>query len=215
MSTYHASADIERLSNSVVSRTLWAIAILWFAADVWLGASGFLSEHRQYIFVFVLTPMIVFAIALVALPALQAWAFALDTRALVFAQAVRVGSAAFIGVYAAGKLNGAFALWAGLIDIAVGLSAPFAAQYLTPVRTTSQLRLLIAWIGFGILDFIVAIPLAAIVRTSDPVSMFQMTMLPLSMISTFFVPVAVMDYLILVAHLWRRPIPRSFLQVEP
>jgi hypothetical protein len=110
-------------------------------------------------------------------------------------------------MYAAGKLNGMFALWAGLIDIAVGLSAPFAAQYLTPVRSASQRRLLIAWMAFGLLDFIVAIPLAAIVRASDPASMLQMSMLPLCMISMFFVPVAVMDYVILGAHLGRLPDP--------
>jgi hypothetical protein len=203
MSTHYASADIDGLGSSAVSRTLWAIAVLWFAVAASVGGSGFLSEHRQYIFVFVLTPMIVFGIAFGASPRLQAWAFTLDTRTLVFAQAVRTGGAAFVAVYAAGKLNGAFALWAGLIDIAVGLSAPFAAQYLTPVRTAKQRRLLIGWMAFGVLDFIVAIPLAAIVRASDPASMAQMSMLPLCMISTFFVPIAVMDYFILGAHLWR------------
>jgi hypothetical protein len=56
----------------------------------------------------------------------------------------------------------------------------------------------------GILDFLVAMPLGAIVRAGDPASMSAMTMLPLSMFSTFFVPVALMDYFILGAHLWRQ-----------
>jgi len=203
MGMHSGSTDIGGLGNSAVSRTLWAIAVVWFAAAASLGMSGILSERRQFIYLFALVPIIVFGITFGASPQLRAWAFALDTRALVFAQAVRTGGAAFIAMYAAGKLNGMFALWAGLIDIAVGLSAPFAAQYLTPVRSASQRRLLIAWMAFGLLDFIVAIPLAAIVRASDPASMLQMSMLPLCMISMFFVPVAVMDYVILGAHLGR------------
>jgi hypothetical protein len=206
MSIEYASnqAYVDGSNNSAVTRMLWGVAIVWFAVDASLGASGFFSEHRQFIFLFVLTPMIVFAVAFAALPGLRAWAFALDTRALVFAQAARTGGAAFLSAYAIGKLNGAFALWAGLIDVAVGLSAPFAAQYLTPTQTVKQRRLLVLWMAAGILDFVVAIPLAAIMRVSDPASMFAMTMLPLCMISTFFVPVAVMGYFILGAHLWRQ-----------
>src|SRR5262249_44877860 len=97
-----------------------------------------------------------------------------------------------------------FALWAGLIDVAVGLSSPFAAHYLIPARTTKQRRLLMVWMAVGIINFAVAIPLAALVRTSDPESMGAMALLPLCMISTFFVPLAVMAYVILGAHLWQQ-----------
>jgi hypothetical protein len=183
------------------------IAIVWFAVNASLGASGFFAEHRRFIFLFVLAPMIIFAVAFAILPALRAWALALDTRALVFAQAVRTGGAAFLSAYAVGSLNGAFALWAGSIDVVVGLSAPFAAQYLVPALTARRRRLLIAWMALGILDFAVAIPLAATVRAVDPASMTAMTLLPLCMISTFFVPVAVIDYLILATRLLRQRNP--------
>jgi hypothetical protein len=205
MSTPYASRIyVASSQNSAVTGTLGGIAAAWFVADAALGALGFFSEHRQFIFLFVLAPMMVFAIAFAVSPKLRAWAFALDTRTLVFAQAVRTGGAAFLSAYAVGKLNGTFALWGGLIDVAVGLSAPFAAQYLTPVQTATQRRLIMVWMSLGILDFIVAIPLAAIIRAGDPASMSAMAILPLSMISTFFVPVAVMDYFILGAHLWRQ-----------
>ena len=63
--------------------------------------------------------------------------------------------------------------------------------------------MLLAWIAIGILDFLVAIPLARICRVEDPASMSALSRLPLSMIPEFFVPLALIDYLILGAQLWR------------
>ncbi len=180
------------------------IAIVWFALDAALGLSGFFSEHTRLIFLFVVTPIIVFVVAFAVSRSVQAWAFAFDTRTLVFFQAVRTGGIAFLAVYAVGKLNGEFALWAGLLDAATGFSALFAAHYLTPTRTAKQRGLLIAWMAVGILDFVVAIPLASIVRAGDPASMVAITIPPLSMITTYGVPLALMDYFVLGAHLWRQ-----------
>jgi hypothetical protein len=59
----------------------------------------------------------------------------------------------------------------------------------------------------GILDFVVSIPLAAIVRASDPASMVAITFPPLSLITTYAVPLALIDYFILSAHLWRQRRP--------
>src|SRR5262249_1740551 len=121
MTAQHAAQEIyvDVAKNSAVARILWWIALIWFTADAALGASGFFSQYRQIIFIFVLTPMVVFTIAFAAVPALRGWAFTLDTRGLVFVQAVRTGGAAFLSAYAVGQLNGAFALWAGLLDVAV------------------------------------------------------------------------------------------------
>src|SRR5262245_21454175 len=84
--------------NTAVARILWWIALIWFAADAALGASGFFSQYRQLIFLFVLSPMVVFALAFAAVPALRGWAFSLDTRGLVFVQAVRTGGAASLSL---------------------------------------------------------------------------------------------------------------------
>jgi len=206
MSTPYASdyPHAHTSTESAVTRTLWGIAIVWLALSSALGASGFYAEHRRLIFFFVLTPVAAFVVAFAVSRSLRAWAFALDTRALVFIQAVRMGGFAFLAAYAAGNLNGEFALWAGLMDTITGLSAPFAAQYLTPTRTMKQRRLLVAWMTLGIIDFAVAIPLAAIIRASDPASVAALTAPPLSMITTWGVPMAIMGYFILGAHLWRQ-----------
>ncbi len=206
MSTPHASTvpHTPASPDSAVTWTLGSIVSVWFVVNAALGFSGFFSDHTRVIFLFVLTPIAAFVVAFALSPSLRAWAFAVDTRALVFFQAVRTGGIAFLSLYAVGGLNGAFALWAGLIDAATGASAPFAAQYLTPTRTARQRRRLIAWMAAGILDFVVAMPLAAIVRAADPSSMAALSVPPLSMITTFAVPVACIAYFILGAHLWRQ-----------
>lgn len=192
---------------SRMPQAMLTIAIVWFVLNTVLGWVRFFSKHMRLIFLFVLTPPIVFVVAFTVSRRVRDWALAFDTRTLVFFQTVRVGGIAFLAVYAVGKLNGKFALWAGLLDAATGVSAPFAAHYLTPTRTAKQRGLLIAWMAVGILDFVVAIPLASIVRASDPDSMGALTILPLSMITTYGVPLALMDYFILGAQLWRQRRP--------
>jgi len=189
-----------------VTVAMLSLAVVWFALGAALGFSGFFAEHTRIIFVVVLAPILVFVVAFAALPGLRNWALGLDIRALVFFQAVRLGGIAFLAVYAVGKLNGTFALWAGLLDVAIGASAPFAARYLTPPRSATQRRLLIAWMAVGIVDFIVAIPLASMVRAVDPSGMAALTMPPLSMITTFGVPLAILAYFVLGAQLWRQPL---------
>jgi hypothetical protein len=196
VSTDAAESVTPQRTLSRMSQTMLIIAIVWFALDATLGWARFFSKHMRLIFLFVVTPIIVFGVAFAVSRRVRAWALAFDTRTLVFVQTVRVGGIAFLAVYAVGKLNGKFALWAGLLDAATGFSAPFAAHYLTPPRTAKQRRLLIAWMAVGILDFVVSIPLASIVRAGDPASMIALNIPPLSMITTYFVPLALMDYFI-------------------
>ena len=199
-----ASEPISETPVTMVSRTMWGIAIMWLAVAFALGKSGFLSGYAQFIGPFILTALFVFVVVFAVSPGVRAWAFALDTTALVGAQALRVGGIAFLAVYAVGQLDGRFALWAGLLDCAVGLSAPFAAHYLTPARTEKQRRLLVAWMAPGIVDVLVAIPLARMARAEDPTSMAALLSPPLSLITTYGVPIALIAYFILGAQLWRQ-----------
>jgi hypothetical protein len=183
---------------------MWGIAIVWFAVAAALGASGLLTEHRRFIGPFALISPILFVVAFAGSSRVRAWAFAFETRTLVAAQALRIGGFAFIAVYAVGQLNGKFALWAGGIDCVVGLTALFAANLLTPARTVPQRRLLMAWMALGIIDFPVAVVLARSARAEDPASMIALTALPLPLITMWGVPIALIAYFILGAHLWEQ-----------
>jgi len=190
-------------ASAGLTQTTWAVVVVWFGVSTLLGARGFYSEHARAIPMFVLGPVAVYALAFVFSWHLRAWALAFDLKELVAIQTARVGGIAFLAVYAVGQLNPKFAIWAGGLDCVVGFSAPFAAHYLTPPRTARKRFVLLAWIAIGILDFLVAIPLARICRVEDPASMSALSRLPLSMIPEFFVPLALIDYLILGAQLWR------------
>jgi hypothetical protein len=183
---------------------LLGIAIVWFALDAALGFSGFFSRHARQIFLFVTTPVVAFVGVFAASRSVRAWAFGLDTRALASFQALRVGGIAFLAVAAVGKLNPTFALWAGLLDAATGVSTLFVAHRLVPARTARQRGLFLAWMAAGLLDFVVAIPLAARLRARDPAHMAALSRPPLSLITTYAVPLALMDYFVLGAQLWRQ-----------
>ena len=193
----------EARATAGLTPTAWAIAVVWFGVSTFLGARGFYSEHARAIPLLVLGPVAVYMLAFAFSQRLRAWTLAFDLKELVAVQTARVGGIAFLAVYAVGQLNPKFALWAGGLDCVVGFSAPFAAHYLAPPRTARQWFLLVAWIAIGVVDFLVAIPLARICRIEDPASMSALSRPPLSMITQFFVPLALIDYLILSAQLWR------------
>jgi hypothetical protein len=187
-----------------MGRTMLGVAIVWLALDAALGFSGSFSRHLRQLFLFTVTPVVAFVGAFAVSRRLRAWAFALDTRTLVSVQALRAGGLAFLAVAAVGQLNRAFALWGGLLDVATGLSAVFAAPALVPARTARQRGLLAAWMAAGLLDFVVAIPLATRLRARDPAGMAANGIPPLSFITTYAVPLALIDYFILGAQLWRQ-----------
>jgi hypothetical protein len=91
MSEQYASrlTDSHASINAAVTRTMWGIAIIWFVADVALGASGAFAQHPLFIGPFVVVPLIFFAAAFAASPRIRIWAFDFDTRTLVMAQALR------------------------------------------------------------------------------------------------------------------------------
>jgi len=199
---FHATSAGE--STSGIARTVLGIAIVWFVVDAVLGFTGFFSRHLRQLYLFTVTPVIAFAGVFAVSRRLRTWAFALETRTLVSAQALRAGGLAFLAAAAVGNFNRAFALWAGLLDIATGLSAVVAAHSLVPARSARKRGLLAAWMAAGLLDFVVAIPLAARLRARNPTSMVASGIPPLSFITTYAVPLALIDYFILTAQLLRQ-----------
>lgn len=187
-----------------VARTLWSIAILWFLVALASGASGFTIEHQRWVGLLVPFPVAAFAVAFAISAPLRAWAFSVESRTLISFQVLRIGGGAFLALHAEGRLSGLFAVWAGVLDVAIGLSALVLASYLTPTRSAAARRVVVAWMAVGIADFLVAVPLARIARARDPDSVAALGRLPLCMITTYFVPLALIVYFVLGAQLWRQ-----------
>ncbi len=147
----------------------------------------------------VLTPIVVFLFWYATSAGFRQFALSLDPRTLTFVHSWRIAGFTFLALYAAGILPGVFALPAGWGDIAIGATAPLAALKLA---NFSRRRSFIFWQILGILDLVLAVTLGTAARLISPhgVTTEVMTVLPMSLIPTFAVPLLIMLHVICIAQ---------------
>jgi len=142
----------------------------------------------------------------------RAFALSLNPRTLTFVQSWRIAGFTFLVLYAAGMLPGGFALPAGWGDIAIGVTAPLVAS---KFATSSHRRVFLLWQILGIVDLVMAIALGTLARLISPhgVPTGVMTVLPMSLIPTFAVPLLIILHLICIAQArhWEQ---RQYLRAE-
>jgi hypothetical protein len=152
-------------------------------------------------------PVVIFGVWYAESAALRQFVLSLDVRFLTVAQTWRVGGLVFLLAYWQGLLPGAFAIPAGLGDMAIGLTAPLVAWMWKrpyPVKT------FVLWNALGILDLVVAVTTGVLCSPSPlgvlagDVTTRLMGQLPLSLIPTFLVPLFVIFHLISLASIARR-----------
>jgi hypothetical protein len=146
-----------------------------------------------------LTPIIVFLAWFVASPGLRQFTMSLNPRTLTIIHSWRVGGVVFLVLAAYGILPRAFAWPAGWGDIAIGATASFVAL---KVATPDHRRLFITWQVLGMIDLVTAMALAALAKVIDPqgIPTNAMTVLPLSLIPTFAVPLLLILHIICVVQ---------------
>src|SRR5205807_54006 len=119
-------------------------------------------------------------------------------------QSVRIAGIMFLALATYKILPAYFALSAGWGDIIVGATAPFAAMWLA---NPAHRKGFIFWQLLGITDLVNALTLAALPGVIDPhgISTAAMTVLPMSYIPTFAVPVFLILHIISIAQArrWR------------
>ena len=153
----------------------------------------------------VVIPIIAFLLWFATSKGFRQFALSLDPRTLTFIQSWRIVGFTFLVLYSAGILPGVFALPAGWGDMAIGATAPLVAIKLA---NPSHRRGFIFWQILGISDLVTAVTLGALTRLISPdgVATGVMTMLPLSLIPTFAVPLLIMLHVICIvqARQWRQ-----------
>ena len=144
-------------------------------------------------------PIVAFLLWFATSAAFRQFALSLNPRTLTFVQSWRVAGFTFLVLYAAGILPGVFALPAGLGDIAIGATAPLVAIKL---GNFNHRRGFIFWQILGISDLVMAVTLGTIARLISPdgVGTGVMTVLPLSLIPIFAVPLLIMLHVICIAQ---------------
>jgi hypothetical protein len=150
----------------------------------------------------VLLPIAFFLLCFAAFRRFRQFALSLNPTALTIAQTWRILGFTFVTLQVFHILPGVFAQPAGWGDIFIGLTAPFVALYLA---RPSHKNTFIAWNIFGVVDLVNAITLGVLASTAvgvlrPSVSTDAMTVLPLSLIPTFAVPLLLIVHIILIAQ---------------
>jgi len=129
----------------------------------------------------------------------------LNPRTLTLVHSWRIAGFTFLVLYSAGLLPGVFALPAGWGDIFIGATAPFVARKLTDL---AHRRSFLLWQILGSLDLVMAVTLGTTSRLITPhaVQTGVMTVLPMSLIPTFAVPLLLILHIVCIAQAlqWKR-----------
>jgi len=144
-------------------------------------------------------PLIVFSLWFAASEGFRNFALSVDPKILTSVQVWRIVGFTFVLLQARNVLPAIFAWPAGYGDMFIGVTAGFAAWKLAEPAHRGTF---IFWQALGILDLVTAVSLGTTARLLDPhgASMVGMTVLPLSLIPTFFVPLFMMLHVICIAQ---------------
>jgi hypothetical protein len=200
------------MSNISYGRLTAGLVAAWFALAL-LASSlhGFKTEPNApplALGIAVLTPILVFLFGYARSAGFRRFILSLNPRTLTFLHSWRIAGFIFLALYAAGRLPGIFALPAGLGDIAIGATAPLVALKLTNVNHRGGF---ILWQILGLLDLVIAITMGTLSRLISPegTSTEIMTVLPMSLIPTFAVPLLAILHVACIAQAkhWKEHVP--------
>jgi hypothetical protein len=188
-----------------------AIAVLvgaWFTFAVAAAALGVFRNDSDQLALPVaaaaLAPIAVFLFWFTASSGLRQYLYRLNPRTLTLAHAWRVNGVVFLILSAYGLLPLPFALPAGLGDMAIGITAPWVASKWTASRFSNreQKSGFILWQILGIADLVIAVTIGTTISLFDQSGpgMGPMTVLPLSLVPTFIVPLLLMFHVVSIAQ---------------
>ena len=152
----------------------------------------------------VVAPVVLFLIWFASSPAFRQFVLSLNPRTVTLVQTVRIAGIVFLALGTYKILPAFFALSAGWGDIAIGVTAPFAALVLA---NPAHRRGFIFWQFLGVFDLVNALALGTLAGIIDPhgIPTEPMTVLPMSYITTFAVPVFLILHIICIAQALRWP----------
>jgi hypothetical protein len=179
------------------------IIVTWFIFALSASALHLFRNDSQRVGLAVavaaLTPIAVFALWFAVLKEFRQFALSLNPRILTVAQSWRIVGFTFVLLQAQGVLPAIFALPAGYGDMAIGATATLVAWQLASPRHHNSF---ILWQALGITDLVMAVSLGTTARLISPSgpSMVAMTVLPLSLVPTFLVPLFTIFHVICIAQ---------------
>ena len=175
---------------------------VWFGAA--LAAGHFLVLQRlppaatPAILLF-LTALLLYGYFRIAM--VRAWVDAQDLRILVLVHVTRFVGIYFLVLHRDGLLPYAFAVPGGIGDIIVATMAVPVA--LAPLADGSRRRIMTIWNVVGLIDILFVVATAMRINFTDPVQLRVLTILPLSLLPTFLVPLIIATHIVIFSRLAR------------
>jgi hypothetical protein len=161
-----------------------------------------------------LAPILVFLLWFASSAGLRQFVLSIDPRTLTAMQSWRIAGFVFLVLAAYGLLPGLFAQPAGWGDMFIGATALLAARKLA---NPGHRRGFIAWQVLGIADLVTAVATGILAAVIDPhgIPSSPMTVLPMSLIPTFAVPLFLIFHIICIAQARRWPVQQRTQIGEP
>ncbi len=182
--------------------TSWLIGA-WFVLVLTLSAIHvFAASPNQPPLTFglaVATPILAFFVWFATSPAFRKFTLSLSPQVLTLVQSWRIGGFVFLVLATYGILPRIFAWPAGWGDIIIGATAAFVALKLAVPRHRASF---IVWQLLGIADLVTAVTMGTLASIIDPqgITTSAMSVLPLSLIPTFAVPLFLIFHVISIAQ---------------
>lgn len=180
----------------------------WFVFAVLASALGLFTNASNGIGVAVAlaagVPLVAFGLWLAVSKGFRSFALSLNPRVLTFAHSWRILGIVLVLLALRGTLPDVFGLSAGIGDMLIGATAWLVALKLA---TPSHRGSFIAWQLLGMTDLVMAVGLGvtAGLLGSQAASISPMTVLPLSLVPTFLVPLLFMFHVVCIAQAWHWP----------
>jgi hypothetical protein len=188
----------ELVAPSFVFFALWIVVAFTLSIRGFFVSSDAIQVPR---IAFSLLPLAIGYLAYRLLPTVRAVVAEIPLHSMIALQLYRALGVVFLVEWSLGALPGAFALPAGIGDIAVGLAAPFVAARLKAGAPGAR-RSAILWNVLGIADLAVAVTMG-VTTTPGPFHLFALDnpnfaiiMMPMVLVPVIAVPFSILLHLI-------------------
>jgi hypothetical protein len=202
------------VTNAKYAKLTTRLIFVWFLFSLTVSALHLFrtepDEPPIPIGLAVLIPIGIFVIWSATSQPFRRFLLSLNPITLTFVQAWRIAGFVFLVLYTYNILPGQLALPAGWGDIAIGATAPLVALKLA---NPNHRKGFILWQLLGITDLVNAVGMGVAARFINPhgIATSAMTVLPMSLIPTFAVPLFMILHFICIAQArqWQeQPYPR-------
>jgi hypothetical protein len=186
------------------SRQVFVAGLTWLAIAIVAGAAGLpakLKPPGPQLILIGLTLTLTFAGIFIR--PFRRWLTSVDLRIPVAVHLTRFVGFYFLALYQRGELPYTFAVPGGVGDIIVAVLALMLLSTTSPETRKGRL-LYLGWNTLGLIDILGVVATAATLSLNDPSSMRALTMLPLSLLVTFLVPITIGSHVLIFARLLRR-----------